>query len=113
MRTVRIPLCLLALAALAVAVFGDDPPKKPDTAPAAKHSLPQGWKALGLSDAQKKAVYVIEDEYEPKLTALKKQIETLQNEEKAKKYDVLTAEQKKALAAIRESKDGGKSEKKP
>ena len=94
---------------LAVAVFGGlllgDDTKKTD-APA-KHTLPQGWKALGLSDEQKKKIYAIEDEYEPKITALKKQIETLQGEEKAKKYDILTAEQKKQLSQLREAKDSG------
>ena len=67
---------------------------------------------LGLSEEQKKKIYSIEDEYNPKIAALKKQIEDLQNEEKTKKYAVLTEDQKKHLKEIREAKDGGTDEKK-
>jgi len=104
MSRVRIVVAVLALAVFGGWLLGDDP-KKTDTF--AKHTLPQGWKALGLSDEQKKKIYAIEDEYEPKITALKKQIEALQGEEKGKKYDILTAEQKKQLAQLREAKDSG------
>ena len=108
MSRVRIVVAVLALAVFGGSwLLGDD--KKPDakTDTPAKHTLPQGWKALGLSDEQKKKIYAIEDEFEPKITALKKQIEALQSEEKAKKYDVLTAEQKKQLKDLRDIKDSG------
>jgi hypothetical protein len=96
-------------------LLGDDTKKPADTkgdAPkVTAHTLPQGWKQLGLSDEQKKKIYAIEDEYNPKIAALKKQIEDLQNDEKAKKYAVLTEDQKKRLKEIREAKDGGETKK--
>jgi hypothetical protein len=116
MPRIRIVVGVLALAVFSGGwLMGDDTKKVADTKPAdtaAKHSLPQGWKALGLSDDQKKKIYAIEDEYEPKIAALKKQIETLQTEEKGKKYEVLSEDQKKRLKEIRESKDGGGTDKK-
>jgi hypothetical protein len=83
MSRIRIVVAVLALVVFGGWLLGDDP-KKTDakTDASAKHTLPQGWKALGLSDEQKKKVYAVEDEYEPKITALKKQIETLQSEER-------------------------------
>ncbi len=112
MSRFRVLLGVLALAACGGLLLGDDAPKKTadtkaDTPKATKHTLPQGWSQLGLTDEQKKKVYSIEDEYNPKIAALKKQIETLQNEEKAKKYAVLTEEQKKRLRDIREAQDSG------
>jgi Spy/CpxP family protein refolding chaperone len=77
------------------------------------HALPQGWKQLGLSDEQKKKIHGIQDDYGPRVAALKKQLDGLQSEERAKMYDVLTPEQKKHLREIREAKDaGGKKEEK-
>ncbi len=101
----------IVVAVLALAVFGGgwllgDDPKKPD-APKVTHTLPSGWKALGLSDDQKKKIHAIQDEYGPKIAALKKQMEDLQLEERAKMYDLLTAEQKKQLKDLREIKDSG------
>jgi hypothetical protein len=113
MLRVRLLLGLLAMGLFSGLLLGDDP-KKPDAKPdtPAKHSLPQGWRALGLSDEQKKKIYAIEDEFEPKIAALKKQIEQLQDDEKTKKYAILTDDQKKRLKEIRDSKDGGKDDKK-
>jgi hypothetical protein len=81
----RVLLGVLALAACGGLLFGDDTPKKTadtkaDTPKATKHTLPQGWSQLGLTDEQKKKVYAVEDEYNPKIAALKKQIEALQTE---------------------------------
>jgi hypothetical protein len=117
MRRLGILVGVLALAVIGGGVLmGDDTKKtadtKGDTPKAAAHTLPQGWKALGLSDDQKKKIYAIEDDYNPKIAALKKQIEDLQSEERTKKYAVLTEDQKKRLKDIREAKDGGGTEKK-
>jgi Spy/CpxP family protein refolding chaperone len=114
MSRLRVLLGVLALVAFGGLLLGDDPKKaadaKKDPPPKTTHSLPQGWKQLGLSDDQKKKIYAIEDEYEPKVAALKKQIEELQKKEKAEKYAVLSEDQKKKLKEIRETKDGGGTE---
>ena len=64
----------------------------------------------------------MQDEYGPKIAALRKQLGELQQEERAKLYDLLTAEQKKQLKDMRDIKDSGgtddkkadkKDEKKP
>jgi len=75
MSRIRVLVGLLAIAIFGGLLQGDDP-KKPDTKSdtPAKHTLPQGWKALGLTDEQKKKVYAIEDDYVPKIAALEKQI---------------------------------------
>jgi Spy/CpxP family protein refolding chaperone len=115
MPRIRILIGVLAFAVLGGGwLMGDDTKKpadvKADPPKATTHTLPQGWKQLGLTDEQKKKIYAIEDEYNPKVAALKKQIEELQTEEKAKKYAVLNDEQKKRLKEIRESQDGGRKE---
>jgi hypothetical protein len=109
------PRTRILLGVLAFAFFGggwlmgDDPKKttdtKPDTPKAANHTLPQGWKQLGLSDEQKKRIYAIEDDYNPKIAALQKQIDDLKNKEKTEKYAILTEDQKKHLKELREAKD--------
>jgi Spy/CpxP family protein refolding chaperone len=118
MPRIRILLALLAFAVFGAGwLMGDDPKKPADTKTdppkTAAHTLPQGWKQLGLSDEQKKKIYAIEDEYNPKIAALQKQIDDLKNDEKAKKYAVLTEDQKKHLKELRDAKDGGAEEKKP
>ena len=114
MFRIRVWVGVLALAVLSGGLLlGDDPPKKTTdtkpgpTPPVVRHQLPSGWKALGLSDDQKKKIFAIEDDYDSKITALKKQIENLTKEERSKKYEVLTDDQKKRLKDIREAKDGG------
>jgi Spy/CpxP family protein refolding chaperone len=113
MPQLRILFGLVALALFGGLLLGDDVKKtgdaKSDSTPKVSHQLPSGWKQLGLSDAQKKKVYAIRDEYGTKIAALKKQLEDLQHEEHAKMYDVLTAEQKTQLKALREIKDSGGS----
>jgi hypothetical protein len=114
MTRLRWLLSLTAFVLLGGLLLGDDPKKAADTkadpAPKTNHTLPADWKKLGLSDEQKKKIYAVEDDYGPKIAALQKQIDDLKNEEKTKRYAVLTEEQKKHLKEIRDSKDGGKEE---
>jgi hypothetical protein len=115
MTRLRVILSLTAFVLLGGLLMGDDPKKpadtKPDTTPPkTNHTLPADWKKLGLSDDQKKKIYAIEDDYGPKIAALKKQIEDLQNDEKAKRYAVLSDEQKKHLKEIRDAKDEPKKD---
>jgi Spy/CpxP family protein refolding chaperone len=116
MIRLRVLLGVVALVAFGGLLLGDDP-KKTDTKPeptATKHTIPTGWKALGLTDDQKKKIYAIEDEYQPKIAALEKQIKDLQSKEKSEKYNILTDDQKKRLKEIRDAQDTGekKDEKK-
>ncbi len=123
MPRIRILLALLAFAFFGAGwLMGDDPKKPADTKAdppkTTAHTLPQGWKQLGLSDEQKKKIYAIEDDYNPKIAALQKQIDDLKKKEKADKYAVLTDQQKELLKKLRDAKDGGttepkKEEKKP
>ena len=124
MSRLRIAVAVLALAGRGWQL-GDDPKKadtKPDPAPKAAHQLPSGGRALNLSDARLKQIHAVQDEYGPKIAALRKQLGELQQEERAKLYDLLTAEQKKQLKDMRDIKDSGgtddkkadkKDEKKP
>jgi Spy/CpxP family protein refolding chaperone len=122
MSILRIAVAVLALAGFGGWLPGNDPRKgdaKPDPAKA-KRQLPAGWAMLNLSDAQVKQIHSVQDDYGPKIAALKKQLDDLQKEERAKMYEVLTAEQKKQLKDLRDIKDSGddkkadkKDEKKP
>jgi Spy/CpxP family protein refolding chaperone len=107
MSRLRIAVAVLALASFGGWLLGDDPKKgdaKPEPAKAA-HQLPSGWRALNLSDAQLKQIHAVRDTYGPKIAALRKQLGDLQQEERAKMYDLLTAEQKKQLKDMRDIKD--------
>ncbi len=106
----RIALGVLVIvgATLTVALGADDPPKK-DPEKAAVHKLPVNYSKLGLTDAQKKKIYAIEDEIDPNIAKLKKDLEDLQAEKHKRTHDVLTDEQKKALVALRDAKDGGET----
>jgi hypothetical protein len=115
MTRLRLLLSLTAFVLLGGLLLGDDPKKTTDTKsdppPKVNHTLPQGWKQLGLSDEQKKKIYSIEDEYNPKIAALQKQIDDLKNKVKTERYAVLTEDQKKHLKEIRNAKDGGDTKK--
>ncbi len=113
MPRMRILAGMLTLSLLSGSLLlgGDDPKKDP---PPATHKLPINYSKLGLTAEQKKKIYAIEDEYDPKIAALKKQIEDLTQEKKTKTHDVLTDDQKKRLKEIRDTADGDKpKEEKP
>jgi Spy/CpxP family protein refolding chaperone len=116
MSRLRIAVALLALAGVGGWLLGDDPRKatdaKPDPAPKATHQLPAGWASLNLSDAQKRQIHAVQDDYGPKIAALKKQLEDLQQEERVRMYDLLTADQKERLKDLRDIKDSGTDDKK-
>src|SRR5437763_289131 len=62
-----------------------------------KGFLPQGWKDLNLTAAQKEKAYELMGTYKKKLEALKDQEKTLKQEEKADLAKILTDEQKEQL----------------
>jgi Spy/CpxP family protein refolding chaperone len=59
--------------------------------------LPQGWKELNLTAAQKEKVYEVNAKFKAKLDALTEQEKAIRAEQKAEQYKILTAEQKDAL----------------
>ncbi len=109
MPRMRILAGMLTLALLSGSwLLGGDDPKKDPPPEKATHKLPTNYSKLGLTADQKKKIYALEDEYDPKIAALKKQIDDLTQEKKTKVHDVLTDEQKKRLKEIRDSADGDK-----
>ena len=80
------------------------PADQPDKTKKAKRRggdhLPLYYKGL-VTDDQKKQIYAIQDEYNPKLQALKDQLKTLAAERDAKLDALLTADQKSKVEAKR------------
>jgi len=81
--------------------------KKPTTVTKAKEPkspyrrLPPYYGQV-VSPEQRKQIYAIQDEYGPKIDALRKQLEALISERDAKIADVLTEEQRKEVARLQE-----------
>src|SRR5690242_10290114 len=72
--------------------------KKEDAAPViVRAQLPRGWKALGLTDKQKKDVLTTRAKYSAKRQALLEQIQKLKDEEMQECEKLLTASQKQRL----------------
>lgn len=62
-----------------------------------KPRLPQGWRALGLSDKQKKDVLTLRAKYAVKKKALLQQLKALKAEEKVELPKLLTEDQRQRL----------------
>ena len=106
---------MLVLAGVGSGLRGDEPQKaetKPGPAPKGARQPPAGWAMLNLSDAQRKRMHAVPDEYGPQIAALRKQLEGLPVQERAKMYDLLTAEQEKQLKDLRGLRDSGADDKK-
>jgi TolA-binding protein len=81
---------------------------KPDAKDGKKGRLPPQYGKLGLTDAQKTKVYGVQGKYEDQLDALEKQIRDLKAKRDQEVEAVLTADQRKILKALVESKDDKK-----
>jgi hypothetical protein len=96
----------IGLTALAVAVLagswlmGDD--KKPDdpTPPKIKGQLPAHYKQIGLAEVQIQDIYRIQSTNRTKIAALQQQIDDLKKTEHQEVENVLTNDQKMALAKL-------------
>ena len=62
--------------------------------------LPNFYAKLGISSKQRTAIYGIQSEYKSKIDELKKQIATLETEQKSKVEAVLSDAQKKRLTEV-------------
>jgi hypothetical protein len=78
-----------------------------DTPKVAKGKLPKNWSKIGLTDEQKQNIFKVQEEYQPKIDALKAQLKKLVAEEMEKMVSALTDEQKERLRklAVPETKD--------
>jgi Spy/CpxP family protein refolding chaperone len=91
-------LGILGLAlAVGVGNSGDAKKDKDKDKEKIKHSIPAGWKALKLTADQKKQVYSIQDEYQPKILEARRKVAQLEAQEKVALIRVLTPEQKAQL----------------
>lgn len=86
---------ILGVAFLVGSSEGGGEKKEKDTK--AKGYLPQGWKDLGLTAAQKEKVYEIQTKYKAKFDDLKEQEKKFKQEEKTDLVKILTDEQKETL----------------
>lgn len=84
---------------LALSTGGAVSQDKKEKAPPGKITgqLPQGWKDLMLSAAQKEEVYKINADYKEKVDKLEEEIKKLKVEQTKKRLAVLTDEQRKKL----------------
>ena len=94
-------------------VSGQEPkpqdPKTKDTKPDLrfKGQLPSYWGMIGLTDAQREQVYLIQARYNQDIDKLETQIKEMKEKLSKERFEVLTAEQKKALEDILRKKAGG------
>ena len=86
---------VLGVAFLVGSSEGGGAKKEKDTK--AKGFLPQGWKDLSLTAAQKEKIYEIQTKYKAKHEDLKDQEKKLKQEEKSDLVKTLTDEQKETL----------------
>ena len=81
--------------------------KKGETKPAApakkaQNRLPTNFRKLSLTEDQTKKIYDIQASYDPKISELKAQLKLLEDKEQSDVEAVLTQDQLKQLASIRE-----------
>ncbi len=110
---------VFALAFLATAgLSGQDPkgdPKAkadPKVEPKGKEAkgkgqLPQNWSQLGLTADQKDKVYKLQGKYGADIDKLDAEIKEFKAKLTKERFEILTAEQKKALEDILKKKSGG------
>jgi tRNA U34 5-carboxymethylaminomethyl modifying GTPase MnmE/TrmE len=77
-------------------------PTPPKTRRKPRGRVPNHYGKIGLTDAQKEAIYAIQAKYREQIEALQEQINELQQEEASEIYLVLTQNQKEALKKILE-----------
>jgi Spy/CpxP family protein refolding chaperone len=94
--TVLLGVGILGVAFLVGTSDGGGEPKKEKDGKM-KGFLPQGWKDLNLTQAQKEKVYEIQAKYKAKLDGLKEQEKFLKQEEKSDLAKILTDDQKETL----------------
>jgi hypothetical protein len=98
----------VSLAALAAGLFlvGEGQSGDTGTQTKFKLKLPQGWSQLKLSKEQRSSMETIQKSFTGKIAALKKQIETLRDQEYQDQVKLLTADQKTQLRRIYAKKSG-------
>lgn len=86
--------CPLAIAG------AQEPPAPAPQAPAVKirHRIPSGWSKLGLTTAQRRAIYAVQDQNAAKRAELKRQLAELDRTELREFYKILTPAQRDTLA---------------
>jgi len=114
-----LPVGVFALAFLVTAgLSGQDPKGDPKTKadpkvePKGKEAkgkgqLPQNWSQLGLTGDQKDKVYKLQAKYNADIDKLDAEIKEMKAKLTKERFEVLTAEQKKALEDILKKKSGG------
>jgi hypothetical protein len=68
--------------------------------------LPQYWKSLGLTDAQKAEVYKVNETFDKQIADAEAKVKTLKAEKKTKLLAILTDAQKEQLKKIIAEKAG-------
>ena len=72
-----------------------------------KGQLPQNWSQLGLTADQKDKVYKLQGKYNADIDKLDAEIKEMKAKLTKERFEILTAEQKKALEDILKKKSGG------
>lgn len=106
---------VFALAFLATAGLSGQDPKgdpKAKVEPKGKEAkgkgqLPQNWSQLGLTADQKDKVYKLQGKYSADIDKLDAEIKEFKAKLTKERFEILTAEQKKALEDILKKKSGG------
>ncbi|HEY4759846.1 MAG TPA: hypothetical protein VIH42_04630 [Thermoguttaceae bacterium] len=92
-------------------VAADGPPKTTKESKTPKGRLPPYY-AHVVTKQQREIIYLIQEEYRPKIEAARARLESLIKEEKEKIFAVLDEDQKKQIEASQAAAKGKKSEQK-